>query len=342
MKAIILSAGYGTRLRPLCDATAKPLVKVLGIPLIEYTLNFMSNNGIEDVYVNRHYFPEKFSDVVVPDGLRVHYSVEKDILGTLGGVNSFREHLDDDFLVVNGDILFDFDLSGVVHAHKQRKNIATLLLKPRIGDVSPVYVDDFYNIVNIGNRAFNTAGIYKEYMFSGIQLMNKNVFDLTKELSVPACLVKDLYIPHLNSGMHLTAYVPKKEILWMEAGDMSSYLRTNLNVLDLLSRYKLSINTESFISENWVESVEGIWLGDGYFIDPEAMILPPVLVGRGSKILAGSVVGPNAIVGDNCIIGERSNVRDSVILDNTNISNSTLVEGMVVGNDFIFNSSNTQ
>ena len=128
MKAVILSAGYGTRLKPLTDHIPKPLVKVLGISIIEYTLAFMKRNGIKEVYINRHHHPNLFEDISIPPDLNVHFSHEKDILGTLGGLMSFKEHLlDDETLVVNGDIIFNFDLKQLNHFHRSKKNVSTMV-----------------------------------------------------------------------------------------------------------------------------------------------------------------------------------------------------------------------
>jgi len=344
VKAVILSAGYGTRLRPLTDIVAKPMVKVLGIPAIEYTLNFLKINGVKDVFINRHHLPEQFGSIRVPAGMSITFSTEKDILGTLGGVMSFKQHLlDDDFILINGDIIFNFDLKQAYHTHRTKKNIATMLMRTKdIDKASSVYVDDFSNVVTIGLREDN---VYKEYMFGGIHIISPEFFDKVTEQKTPSCMVRDFYIPYLNNGGRVSAHVPEEPFLWMEIGDMVSYLRANTNLLGLMSRYKLDHQMESFISDYWfnsknnkiMESVEGIWLGEGYYIDHDATIIPPVLIGAGSKVMGNCVVGPNAVIGDDVTILSDNQIKDSMILDGVKVPANNFVEQMVLGKNFVFN-----
>lgn len=350
MKALILSAGYGTRLRPLTDKVAKPLVKVMGIPVIEYTLGFLNDNGIKDVFINRHYFPEQFNSMNVPNGMNVRFSTEDKILGTLGGILSFKEYLNgEDFIVINGDIIFNFDLKQAYHAHRARKNLATMILrKKNQNNISSVYLDDFCNVVDIGRREDD---VYSEYMFSGIHIIDPGFFDVAKDKEHPSCVVKDFYIPYIKSGNRITGFVPEeKSFFWMELGDLKNYLDSNIKILDLLSRYKLNYQMESFITDHWfnsgtskiAESVEGVWLGEGYYIDHDATILPPVLIGPGSKIMGGCVIGPEVVIGENVVVSENAQVNRSVILDTAKIPGSNLVENMVVGPHFVFNAQDGQ
>lgn len=345
MKAVILSAGYGTRLKPLTDHIPKPLVKVLGISIIEYTLAFMKRNGIKEVYINRHHHPNLFEGISIPQDLNVHFSHEKDILGTLGGLMSFKEHLlDDETLVVNGDIIFNFDLKQLNHFHRSKKNVSTMVLKNKeSNNVSSVFVDDFNNVVSIGRSA---EGIYSEYMFSGIQIINPEFFEKVKSYNSPGCIVRDFYIPYMNEGGRISGFIADGNFLWKELGDLNGYLNTNLAILDLLSRYKLDHQTESFISDYWfnvradkiIESVEGIWLGDGYYIDHSATIIPPVLIGSNSKVMANCVIGPMAVIGDNVVVDHDSQIKEAVVLDGAHVQNNNLVEKMVISKDFVFNS----
>lgn len=344
MKAVILSAGYGTRLRPLTDSVTKPMVKVLGIPAIEYTLNFLKTNGINEVFINRHYFPEQFESINTPSGMKITFSFEQDILGTLGGVMSFKDDLmDDDFIVINGDIIFNFDLKQAYHTHRSKNNVATMLLRDNdVEKASPVYIDDFLNVVSIGKREDD---VYKSYMFSGIHIISPDFFNKVNIKDAPSCMVRDFYIPYMKNGGRVSAFVPAEPFLWMEIGDLTSYLKANIRLVELMSRYKLDHEMESFISAYWfnskqnkiLESVEGIWLGEGYYIDHDATIHPPVIIGAGTKVMSNCVVGPNAVIGNNVIIMPDSQIKDSLILDEVKVSPGDFVEQMIIGKDFLFN-----
>lgn len=340
MKALILCAGYGTRLKPLTDSIAKPLVKVLGIPILEYTLNFLDQNGIKDVYINRHYFPEQFENIRKPKDMNVTFSVEKDILGTLGGVLSFESSLkEDDFLVVNGDIIFDIDLEDMINRHKRKKNIVTMALRERDSDETPIFVDDFSNVVSIGGEP---SDIYKKYMFSGIQLLSPGFFGLVKNKKIPMCLVRDFYIPYLLSGGHINSFIMGSKDLWIETGDMKKYLQCNTKILDLLSKCELGMIHEEFISQycrnddvgrEINELVDNIWIGNGTYIDSDATLCAPVFIGTDVKIEKGSVIGPNAIIGNNTTISENTYIRESLVLDGTYIDKNKRLNRSVVSSD---------
>jgi NDP-sugar pyrophosphorylase family protein len=343
MKALILCAGFGTRLKPLTDSTAKPLVKILGIPVLEYTLNLLEQNGVSEVFINRHYFPKQFENIKIPKSMKATFSFEEKILGTLGGVLSFEDRLSgDDFMVINGDILFSLDLDDLVTKHKRKKNIATMVVKERESKDTPVFVDVFSNVVGIGG---DLGEVYKKYMFAGVQVLNPEFFNVVRRKEPPACIVKDFYVPYIASGGHINSFIMKKDDLWIETGDLSKYIEGNIKMLDLLSRYMLKFNYEEFISSYWhhkklgqrvTEIVDNIWIGDNHYVDHEAMICSPVFIGSGVKIEKGSVVGPNVVIGDDVTIGNNSHIKDSIILDGSCVAKNTTVYRSVVSKEFCY------
>lgn len=133
MKAMILAAGVGTRLRPLTDTTPKPMLPIAGQPLLAHTLGWLRRYGIDEIALNLHYLPE-----VVRAGLgdgsrwqvRLHYSVESTLLGTAGAVKRLEHMFDRTFVVVYGDLLLDFDLAALIALHRRRSALITIALKP--------------------------------------------------------------------------------------------------------------------------------------------------------------------------------------------------------------------
>jgi NDP-sugar pyrophosphorylase family protein len=345
VKAIILSAGYGTRLRPITDKIAKPMVKVLGIPVIEYTLNLLNRYGIKDVLINRHYFPEQFESLKIPLGMNVIFSIEEDILGTLGGVLSFKSYIEndkdeDDFLIINGDILFDISLDDMILKHKRKKSLVTMALAPLSLNpkATPIYVDDFSNIVSIGGT--NLEGIYKKYMFAGIHLVNKAIFNIcSKVKNKPSCIVQDLYIPYIKSGKYMNAFFIDTKDVWLEIGDIKKYLDANLYILDQLYKYKINFNIEEFLSEHFTSShlIEGLWVSSGSSIDNESTIIPPVIIGKNTKIERGSTIGPNVILGDDIIVSDNVKLEEALVMDKVKlVPKQILKKSVAVSNDFVW------
>jgi NDP-sugar pyrophosphorylase family protein len=136
MNAVILAAGKGTRLHPLTETLAKPMVPIRGRPVLEHTLRWLRDHGIRRVAVNLHHRPESVS-AHLGDGSRfgveIRYSVEPELLGTAGGVKRLESFVDDPFLIVYGDVLTDLDLGGLVAFHRAAATVVhgTLALDRR-------------------------------------------------------------------------------------------------------------------------------------------------------------------------------------------------------------------
>lgn len=146
MKAMILAAGEGTRLRPLTLTMPKPLVPVAGVPVIEYILRWLKSHDINAVAINLHHLADRVMEFIGDGsrfGVRIVYSPETTLLGTAGGVKRMADFFDDTFVVVYGDVLTDFNLSAMVRFHRHKKAVATLALinVPNPWEVGVVEID---------------------------------------------------------------------------------------------------------------------------------------------------------------------------------------------------------
>lgn len=132
MKALILAAGAGTRLRPLTDSCPKPMLPIAGRPLLAWTLEWLRRYGVGEAALNLYHLPE-----VVRAGLgdgadyamRLHYAVEAELRGTAGALHNFPGFFDQTFFVIYGDLLMDFDLGDLVRTHRRHGALMTLALK---------------------------------------------------------------------------------------------------------------------------------------------------------------------------------------------------------------------
>lgn len=135
MKAMILAAGLGTRLRPLTDDRPKALVEVAGRPMASWVIARLARHEFTDLIINAHHFAdqiEAFADAFDHPGISLTVSVEEEILGTGGGVRKATGFFDDEpFLVHNVDVLTDLDLSGLMNAHRASNALVTVAVKER-------------------------------------------------------------------------------------------------------------------------------------------------------------------------------------------------------------------
>src|SRR3954469_22225889 len=138
MRAMILAAGLGTRLRPITYEMPKPMVPVLNRPVMEHIVELLASNGFTEVLANLHWFPElireRFGDGS-RFGIDLSYRQEEALLGTAGGVRNAADFLGDDFLIISGDALTDVDLTQMREFHTSHDGIATLATK-RVADTS--------------------------------------------------------------------------------------------------------------------------------------------------------------------------------------------------------------
>jgi NDP-sugar pyrophosphorylase family protein len=181
-RAMVLAAGLGTRLRPITDATPKPLVPVAGRPLLEHLLAFLRAGGIEEVVVNLHHLGPKIQAHVGDGarfGLRVRYSTEDPILDTGGGIKRAEPLLaGEPFVVANGDSLLEIQLRDLVEWHEAHGGVATLAVRPdaNVAHYGTVELDDTDRVCRIVGLPPTAKPGPRALMFPGLHVLEPEVF----------------------------------------------------------------------------------------------------------------------------------------------------------------------
>jgi len=210
MKAIILAAGFGTRLRPLTDTLPKPLLPIAGRPLIVWNLLLLRRHGITDVIINLHHLGHLIEQALgdgLQFGMRLAYSHEPVILGTGGGLKQAEPFFGGEaFLVVNGDTLFELDVAGLVSAHRQRRALATMAVRtdPDPERWGAVELDEARRVVRITGRGRHPEGPTEKRMFAGVHIMHPRLL-----ASVPAgreSSIIEAYIGAIQAGEPVAAF----------------------------------------------------------------------------------------------------------------------------------------
>ncbi len=220
--AMILAAGFGTRLRPLTYHTPKPLLPVRGRPLIEHNLRLLKEAGIKKVVINLHHLGEQIKSFVGNGqryGLKIHYSNERKILGTGGGIKKAQKFLTGGpFIVINGDVLIDIDLKKVVRSFYKKKCAALMVIRP-------LKKGESYSRLNIAKNG-RLIGFGKgRYMFTGVQIFDPVIFKFLKE---PSCLIESGYKKLFADKLPIQTFVHKG--YWNDIGTMKSYVREILRL----------------------------------------------------------------------------------------------------------------
>ncbi len=229
MKAIVLAAGLGTRLRPLTEEMPKALLPVAGRPLIHYPLLLLKHYGITDIVINLHHHGNQIANALGDGrgmGLRLHYSWEPAILGTGGGIKQARQLLGDGtFLVMNSDILVDLNLDKVIEFHHRRKSAVSMVVRsdPDAAQYGAIELDAQDRVRKILGRGSHAASALRPFMFTGVHLLEPAVFDLIPGPGFSS--ITDVYISMLQREEKLFGYVTKGP--WMDLGTPERYQEAN-------------------------------------------------------------------------------------------------------------------
>jgi NDP-sugar pyrophosphorylase family protein len=239
MRAMILAAGFGTRLWPLTIGRTKPAIPFLNRPLIAYTIDYLRQFGVSELIVNLHHEPASVRDQIGDGsqyGVHISYSVEEpEILGTSGALDHVRDVLGQGtFIVINGKIITNLDLNAALATHRASGAIATLVLRPntRRERFSEVLVDDTQSIVAFGgfpDLKVDPSPSPSPLMFTGIQIMEPAILDFIPR-GRASDSVRDVYPQLIAMNNHsLGAYVGEGE--WHELSTLDRYLATSLEFL---------------------------------------------------------------------------------------------------------------
>jgi len=247
MKAMILAAGFGTRLWPLTVGRTKPALPFLNRPLIAYTIEYLKRHGVEDLIINLHHEPDSVREQIGDGsdyGVRIDYSVEEpEILGTSGALDRVRDRLDKEtFLVINGKIITDIDLGAAVAAHHDRQALATLVLLPndkreRFSEVKITEdgrVSEFAGFPESDNPQSASLQFGRNpqspLMFTGIHVLDPGIFEYIPR-GVFSDSVRDVYPKAMADGKTVAAHVADGASSWRELSTIERYLTISLEFL---------------------------------------------------------------------------------------------------------------
>lgn len=318
MRAMVLSAGYGTRLWPLTEDRTKPAIPILGKPLVGYVAEYLATHGVDEIVVNLHHRPESVR-LALGDGkdfgVKLHYVEEPEILGTSGALDNARELLaDETFIVVNGKIITDIDLKAALETHQNNGALATLVLLENT-------CRERFTIVNIENgmvRSF--AGMPGPdgpipLMFTGIQIMSPRIFDYIPR-GVFSHSTTDVYPHAIEKGERIVAHVAKGK--WRELSTLKRYRDISVEMLheqglNFVTGKRASIADTADISDVIVwddvsisegarvsQSILGdtVTIGPGETLENSVVVVKALIEGksRPAKALEGYVRGENFVV----------------------------------------------
>ena len=331
MRAMLLAAGLGTRLRPLTYLMPKPLAPVLDAPVMEHGLRLLAGAGFDQVVTNTSYMSERIREHFGDGsrlGIELSYSDEEAPLGTAGGVGKVRDFLaaSDSFVVLSGDALTDIDLTAMREAHQRHGGIATLATK-RVADTSEfgVAITDADGRIQGFQEKPDPAEALSDLANCGIYMFRAEIFDHfpgpghrspAGDPDQPEGFVdwaQDVF-PALLAG-DVPFYAHEIDAYWNDIGSVSEYLQGNFDALAGAIRLQRP-----------PEAAEGVLAPDASLL-AGADVKPPVMVGEGCRIGSGVELHGPVVIGAGSTVGEGARLRDAVVLPGTELSTGAVCVG---------------
>jgi len=312
------------RLRPLTCNIPKPMVPVVNKPFLEHMIDNLKKHGIRDIILAICYLPAHIQYHFADGrdfGISMTYAVEESPLGTGGALKNAEAFLDDTFVVCNGDIFSDLDLTEMLAAHREHKARATIAL-------TPVEDPTAYGVVEIDPQNNVRCFIEKpSWETVTSNLINAGVYMLEPDLlnMIPPathCMLERGLFPDLvEQGVPFLGY--RSTAYWIDIGKPEDYLKLHHDIL--MGKAIARFPGKSVADDIWIE--------DGCDIHESAKITGPVIIGRNCKINAKARISGPSVLGAGCSIGQGASIDEAILWRNVRLGQDTMVRNSVIGNN---------
>ena len=321
MNAVILAGGKGTRLRPLTLNTPKPIVPILNRPFLALQIDLLRRTGIDNIVLSLSYQPRRIEELFgdgSDHGVRIHYTMEPEPLGTAGAVKNAESFIRERTIVFNGDVLSDLDLGSVLRFHEDKKAKATIVLTPvenpsafgLVECVEDGRVSQFLEKPSDDEITCNTIN-------AGVYVIEPELFEAIPP-GVNYSFERSFFPNLLRDDVPFYAYVHRG--YWIDIGTPEKYLQVHRDIL------------------SGVLAIDGFNPNaGGTYVDPQATLesgsrlTGPAYIGPGSVVKAQAALEPFVVLGPNCRIEEGASVSHSVLWSNVRVGEHARVRGALIG-----------
>jgi len=326
MKALILAAGDGTRMRPLTAYTPKPLLKVAGRPFLSHCLTALKKGGIDEVVIVVGWRQEKVRSALGDGsslGMKVTYVEQTRRLGTANAVGTARDNIDDDFLCLNGDIILTDDtVRSMIAKFKEHQGAVMSLSRVKDPRGYGVVVMDGEKIVDIKEKPIIPPS---DLVNAGVYAFPKNVFDAIDRTSPSARgeyeITDTLMILAKEHGVF--GFVMEEP--WLDVGRPWELLDANEYLME-----KTAGRIDGEV-ENGVVLQGEVVVEKGARVRTGSYILGPVHIGEGTDVGPHSYIRGKTSIGSGCRVGAFVEIKNSVIMDRSNVPHHNYVGDSIIG-----------
>ena len=317
MQAVILVGGEGTRLRPLTSTVPKPVVPLVDRPFIAFMLEWLARHGVDDVVMSCGFLATAVRNVLgdgTQYGLRLRFMEEPEPRGTAGALKYAEDFLDERFLMLNGDVLTDIDLTAQIAQHEATGAAGTLALVP-VADPTAyglVRLNDDHSVKEFVEKP-SADEIDTKLISAGAYVLERAVLDLI-EPDRNVSIEREVWPQLVGEGLFGYA----AEAYWLDIGTPERYLQATFDILEG--------NVATAVADR---------LGSGYLavgdrVQSDGRIVPPALVERGCEIAAGAHVGSLVVLGEGVSVGEGTTIERSVVMNGAQIGPDCVLRDCIV------------
>jgi mannose-1-phosphate guanylyltransferase len=317
MQAVILVGGEGTRLRPLTSTVPKPVVPLVDRPFIAYMLEWLARHGVDDVVMSCGFLATAVRNVLGDGsqyGLRLRCIEEPEPRGTAGALKYAEDFLDERFLMLNGDVLTDLDVTAQIAQHDATGAVGTLALVP-VADPTAYGLVRLHEDQSVKEFVEKPSAdqIDTKLISAGAYVLERAVLDL-----IPAdrnvSIEREVWPQLVGDGLYGFA----ADAYWLDIGTPERYLQGTFDILEG--------NVATAVADR---------LGPGYLavgerVQSAGRIVPPALVERGCEIAAGAHVGSLVVLGEGVTVGEGTTIERSVVLNGAEIGAHCVLRDCIV------------
>ncbi|MBI3012812.1 MAG: NDP-sugar synthase [Elusimicrobia bacterium] len=324
---MVMCAGEGTRLRPLTYTLPKPMVPVANRPVLEYTLLNLKRHGIREVVINLGYQSNVIQSYFGDGsryGILIHYSPEKNLLGTAGGVkkaeNIFRNDSDSDFLVTSGDSLTDINFTSLLRFHRKKRAAATIALKKVESrfEYGVTLLNKKDEITNFIEKP-SWGEIYSNRVNTGIYVFQKEILKRIpsgKFYDFGRQLLPQLIRTEKACGFEFKEY-------WTDIGTLAEYKQAQTIVLNKGIRTR----------PDAPEVRPNVWVGKNCRMERGVRLHAPCFIGNDCFLGKNAIIGAHTIVGHRSQIGSGSVLSQSILWDGVKVGAGARLDRCIIGKD---------
>lgn len=322
MRAMLLSAGLGTRLRPLTYKVAKPMISVVNTPSISYPLNSLKKTGVREVAINLYHQASQVKEYLGKGekfNMELLYSEEKHLLGTAGGLKKMEAYFKDTFLVLSADGITSFDLSKAVQFHRQKKALATVILKG-VGErfkYGVVQRDEENQITQFVEKP-DWGDAFSSEVNTGIYIFEPEIFSY-----IPSGQFYDFgkqVFPFLvRERKKVYGYL--MDDYWADIGNLQDYRKVQKDIL----------KGETGTQISGKQSRKGIWIGEDTKVSESAILEPPIVIGNNCRIEARVKIGKYTTLGHRVTVKRESCLKGCILWNDVLVGEKVHLYDCILG-----------